>query len=1113
MLKKLSFLSIALFFLLQTVYALPGALDPVFGLGGIAAAPIGKGGYDQSAAAAMQTDGKIVIVGDSRENSETFSDEPVNSIVSRVNADGALDTSFGFRGIARLRLPGRANAVIIQADGKIVVAGFTFIEPGNLQAFFVARFNTNGALDTSFGSAGKLTTSFSDLGQRGIATALAVQPDGKIIAAGYSFFSSTGSPQSMAVVRYTSNGTLDNSFDGDGRAFIDLAASGSRANAVALQADGKIVLGGLLRESVGTVSDFALARLNADGTLDNSFDGDGKLTTDFSGTTTNVIGLGLQADGKIVAAGNSIQGTSRDIAMARYNADGSLDTSFDGDGKLTTDIGDDLVGGMRIQSDGKIMVCGQSIPPSNLLIAFMSVRYNSDGSLDTGYNGTGKVTTEIPDRVSRANAVFIRTDNKVVLAGHTNNFTVSDFAVLRYQSNGQPDTTFDGDGVAVVEPGNSADWLQEMAVQPDGKIVAAGYSYSASQQNMTVARFLPNGALDTNFGTQGSATYMIPGFDTYANEVIVQPDGKILVSVGSYFLGKFYTLRYNPDGTPDASFGTNGVAAPDVGLQGDNAAAMALQPDGKIVIAGTSNDTPSVGFLTLMRMNPNGTLDNTFASSGFIRFGYTTHQNSITSMTLQSDGKILIAGDDSTSGSEGFFVGRFTSAGGFDNSFGESGAAYAAFGLNAHVSTVAVQRDGKIVLVGHNGSLNGAIARFNTGGSPDATFDGDGKLVVPAQSGTQFLLTDVAFQRNGKIVASATGYIPPSQGIVNDGSAMLRFNPDGSGDQFFGTGGVAYNSIGDAGNGFNTALVMPTGRLLAGGYSSNGANDDFTLARFIGDPGPRFDYDGDGRSDVSVYRPSAGDWYVLNSSSGFSGVHFGATGDMPAPGDFDGDGKTDISVFRPSGGDWFRLNSSDNSFTGLHFGATEDKPAVGDFDGDGKADISVFRPSAGDWYRLNSSDGQFVGLHFGISEDKPAVGDFDGDGKSDICVFRPSTGSWFRLNSSNNGFVGLNFGIAEDKPVPEDYDGDGKTDIAVYRPSSGDWFWLNSGSGNAFSGLHWGSAGDKPAVADFDGDGKADISVFRPTDGNWYQLNSTAGYAAVHFGVSEDIPTTASFLY
>lgn len=274
-----------------------------------------------------------------------------------------------------------------------------------------------------------------------------------------------------------------------------------------------------------------------------------------------------------------------------------------------------------------------------------------------------------------------------------------------------------------------------------------------------------------------------------------------------------------------------------------------------------------------------------------------------------------------------------------------------------------------------------------------------------------------------------------------------------------------------------------------------------------------FDYDGDDRADVSVFRPSTGSWYLINSGSGaFSGQQFGQNGDLIAPADFDGDGKTDIAVFRAASGGWYWLNSSNNTFTGVGFGQTGDLPVAADYDADGKADVAVYRPSAGAWYRINSSTGLFAAFNFGIAEDRPAVGDFDGDGKADLSVYRPSAGAWYRLNSSNGQFVATGFGTSEDKATPADFDGDGKADICVFRPSNGGWYRLNSGNG-AFVGVGFGASGDRPSAADFDGDGKADQAVFRPSAGAWYLLNSTTGFTAMSFGANGDNPTPNAYVF
>ncbi|MGI8786357.1 MAG: alkaline phosphatase family protein [Pyrinomonadaceae bacterium] len=264
---------------------------------------------------------------------------------------------------------------------------------------------------------------------------------------------------------------------------------------------------------------------------------------------------------------------------------------------------------------------------------------------------------------------------------------------------------------------------------------------------------------------------------------------------------------------------------------------------------------------------------------------------------------------------------------------------------------------------------------------------------------------------------------------------------------------------------------------------------------------PQFDYDGDGRADVSVFRPSNGTWFLLQSTNGFTGAAFGQAGDQIVPADYDGDGKTDLAVYR--NGTWF-IQRSTLGFIGVTFGAATDIPQPADFDGDGKAELAVFRPSTGSWFTFNLANNQTTGAAFGQNGDKPVVGDYDGDGKADIAVNR--AGTWF-INRSTLGFTGLVFGDSNDKPVPADYDGDGKTDIAVFRPSNGTWFLQRSQSG--FMGIAFGLGTDVPVPADYDGDGKADVAVFR--NGTWFLQQSTAGFTGVTFGQSSDVPTPSAF--
>ncbi len=271
-------------------------------------------------------------------------------------------------------------------------------------------------------------------------------------------------------------------------------------------------------------------------------------------------------------------------------------------------------------------------------------------------------------------------------------------------------------------------------------------------------------------------------------------------------------------------------------------------------------------------------------------------------------------------------------------------------------------------------------------------------------------------------------------------------------------------------------------------------------------PRSRADFDGDGKTDTSVFRPSDGNWYLNRSTQGFIGTNFGLATDIPTPGDFDGDGKTDIAVFRPSNGSWYRLNSSNGAFVGVNFGVATDVPQAGDFDGDQKDDIAVFRPTGGMWFWQNSGNGQFGSTQFGQAGDMPVAGDYDGDGKDDVSVFRPSSGVWFRQNSSAPP---VGFGQNGDMPVPADYDGDNKLDIAVFRPAGGFWYRLNSSNGQ-FVPFQFGANGDVPVPGDYDGDGSDDMAVFR--GGVWYLNRSTAGFQQVNFGLGTDMPIPRRYL-
>jgi hypothetical protein len=270
------------------------------------------------------------------------------------------------------------------------------------------------------------------------------------------------------------------------------------------------------------------------------------------------------------------------------------------------------------------------------------------------------------------------------------------------------------------------------------------------------------------------------------------------------------------------------------------------------------------------------------------------------------------------------------------------------------------------------------------------------------------------------------------------------------------------------------------------------------------------DFDGDGKTDLSVFTPSTGLWSVEQSSNGTStSVNWGWAEDIPAAGDYDGDGKADVAIFRPSTGTWWFILSSDGSRPAVRFGLDGDIPVAADYDADGKTDIAVWRPSTGVWYIQRSSLG-IAAVRWGVAGDKPLVGDYEGDGKPDIAVWRPSNGIWYVIQSSSSIPMYFGWGTEGDKPIWADFDGDSRSDFAVYRPSTGTWYILRSNS-NGFSAFHFGLDEDIPIPADFDGDGTADIAVYRPSTNVWYRIDSSTGeYSERQYGRPDDLASPSS---
>jgi FG-GAP-like repeat/Putative binding domain, N-terminal len=277
-----------------------------------------------------------------------------------------------------------------------------------------------------------------------------------------------------------------------------------------------------------------------------------------------------------------------------------------------------------------------------------------------------------------------------------------------------------------------------------------------------------------------------------------------------------------------------------------------------------------------------------------------------------------------------------------------------------------------------------------------------------------------------------------------------------------------------------------------------------------------FDFDADGKTDIGIFRPSPGEWWINRSSNNQTlTATFGASTDKIVPADFTGDGKADIALFRESTGEWFVLRSENGSFYSFPFGTAGDIPAPADFDGDNKTDAAVFRPSTATWFIRKSSDESVIIQQFGQTGDAPVVADYDGDGKADIAVYRCESAAEWWINKSSGGVFAVQFGGSLagvfDQAVQGDYTGDGKTDVAIFRPWTGEWFILRSENQSYYS-FPFGTVDDIPSVGDYDGDGKFDAAIFRPSNQTWYVQRTTAGTLIQSFGQYGDKPVSNAFI-
>ena len=620
------------------------------------------------------------------------------------------------------------------------------------------------------------------------------------------------------------------------------------------------------------------------------------------------------------------------------------------------------------------------------------------------------------------------------------------------------------------------------------------------------------GIRDQNFGTDGLVITDL-GSDSSVKSLHQQSDGKIIVVAKNN--GLIVLLRYNTDGIADTTFGTAGKIVTAFGSN-DSKVSFTIQSNGLFAVGNNSGVT---------RYNSNGTINETasFPTGDFAAFS--------------SDGKIATATLISANGTC------------FGQSLKISYNLYNPDGSANTATQFCSGGSGSTGIVSLWGIVPSTTNSFYVGYTHQAFYSSGGRVrEILGNSTLQdvgvdlgllgYSLVDLASTRSHGFVSLGYFFIsrqlPTYQFYMSSlyppqTAEYLRIHGDGItaalkgnssilvlNENFSYLGRENIEPIFGSAAEQSSVFVQSDNKIFIGGQIPSGTGyENIALVRYLsvfGTSARTSDFDRDAKSDLAVWRPSTGTWYIQNSFDGsFHARQFGLSDDKPTPADFDGDGKTDIAVWRPSNGYWYCVNSSDNTFWARNFGITGDIPVPSYYDDDERADLAVYRPSTGTWRILGTKTGSTNEIQFGIDGDIPTIGDFDGNGTSDIAVWRPSSGIWYRLNNSG-GLEARQFGVNGDMPTAADYDGDGKTDISVFRPATGFWYRINSRD-DSFGAVSFGLSEDKPVPGDYDGDGKADIAVFRPSSGIWYLQGSTAGFRAQQFGIGEDIPVPNALLH
>ncbi len=1080
------------------------------------------GRSDSVYALALQPDGKIVVGG-------RFAgvNEKQGYHLARLNEDGTIDQNFnigtGFNGFV--------TAVAVQTDGKILVGGI-FTTLNGVRRDRLVRLNADGSPDTTFNATAN-----------GEAYEIQQLADGKILVAGN--ITSINGISRKNIFRLNADGSVDESFVS--------ADINSAIKSFFVQTDGRILIGGNFT-LINNLSRKYLARLNADGSLDTDFD----TSTGFDGVVEKVT---IDANGKVLAGGSfftyrgasvnrvvrlnqdltldntfgnatGANGTVYEIAhqtdgkiiigggftfykgvainrLARLNADGSLDASF----RVGTGA-DNNVRALLIQADGRIVAGGDfslynGNPANGLLRVLAGSTTRWTGATDTNWNNPANWSDNVVPTASDNVIISANAGNSPILGSGNfalTNLTLEAGASLNVSSGASlevqgliNDGNLSGGGTLVLK-GSSASNNGTISVSD---VRAAG----SGIKSLSGAGVFEDNILTIESGT----TLRLDGDQTF-EKVLAQGNGYFNITSRTVRLrGAGQALSGNVDSTLSTVIYEGDAPQMMSGnfhnLLINNAAGVSLS--NTVFLGGTlnlqngavetgSNSVQLSGAANVVRgaVYVIGNLRKTFSQNGSFTFplgtanGYSPVTINVTSGTPTISASVFQTAHPSLPAESSLrrFWRLETSTGATftaDLTFQYTDADVAGNEANYKVTKIS---GGAPQQFANDCPSTCVDAAANTATVSNVSSFSDWTL------SESFAPTAVSAALRGRIFTGSQ----PLAGVL-----LRAFDPqtnqirtaisgaDGS-YEFSELAASSTYIINAERAGFR---FEPPTRVV--NFSEELGGVDFQAVRrasFL----KADDFDGDGRADVSVFRPEEGAWYIWQSATNDLRVEYwGLASDELVPADYDGDGKTDLAVFRE--GSWFIKSSRENGKMIAHqFGQAGDVPLPADLDADGEADLTVFRE--GFWYSLLSSNNEFRAVQWGLPTDKPLVGDFDGDSKGDLTVFR--AGVWYILQSSDGKMRAAHWGLPTDIPLSADFTGDGKTDVAVFRPSEGTWYVLR-GDGT-FDAVKFGLESDKLVPGDFDGDGIADPAVFR--NGIWHISGTNSGYSAAEFGFASDKP-------